>query len=199
MDTRQQILAEAREVFLKSGLAGFSMRAVADRVGVSATALYRHFDDKDALLAALLSEAFATFGAYLGRSLGARTPRDRFRAIGRAYVDFALDHSRDYQLMFLTNCAELGFKRIRREVDQRSEPTFELLVDRVRECMESGVFQKRDERGVALHAWATLHGVVSLWLLGQLKEAMDERALRQHVELTLDLIEASLRARAGQR
>ena len=111
METRQQILTEARELFLEDGLAGFSMRAVASRVGVSATALYRHFNDKDALLASLLSEAFATFGSYLGRALGGRTPIERFRAIGLAYVDFALDHPRDYELMFLTNCAELGFKR----------------------------------------------------------------------------------------
>ncbi len=186
-------MSEARELFLEEGLAGVSMRAVAERVGVSATALYRHFHDKDALLASLLSEAFTTFGSYLGRALGGRTPLERFRATGAAYVDFALDHPRDYELMFLTNCAELGFKRIRKEVDQRSKPTFEMLVDRVQECMDAGVFAKRDVRQASVYAWATLHGIVSLWLLGQLKEGMDMAALRQHVELTLDLIEVSLR------
>jgi AcrR family transcriptional regulator len=193
METRQQIMSEARELFLQEGLAGVSMRAVAERVGVSATALYRHFHDKDALLASLLSEAFTTFGGYLGRALGGRTPLERFRATGAAYVDFALDHPRDYELMFLTNCAELGFKRIRQEVDQRSKPSFEMLVDRVQECTDAGVFAKRDVRQVSLYAWATLHGIVSLWLLGQLKEGMDRAGLRQHVELTLDLIEVSLR------
>ena len=69
MDTRQQILCEAREVFLENGLSGFSMRTVAQRVGVTATALYRHFDGKDALLASMLGEAFATVGSYLGRAL----------------------------------------------------------------------------------------------------------------------------------
>jgi AcrR family transcriptional regulator len=193
MDTRQQILGEARELFLSGGLTGFSMRAVADRVGLSATALYRHFDDKDALLASVLGEAFTTFGPYLGRALGGRTPLERFRKLGLAYVDFALDHPRDYELMFLTNCRELGFKRIRSEVDQRSLPTFEMLVERVRECVEAGVFRRGDERQLSLHAWGTLHGAVSLWLLGQLKEAMDLQAFRQHVELTLDLLELSLR------
>ena len=195
LSTRQQILSEARDLFLKHGLSGFSMRLVADRVGVSATALYRHFNDKDALLAGLLGEAFATFGSYLGRCLGGRTPLERFRQCGRAYVDFALEHPRDYELMFLTNCGDLGFKDLRKEVDQRSEPTFEILVDRVRECLEAGVFVERDARQVALFAWATLHGPVSLWLLGQLKEAMTEQALRQHLELTLDFIELSLRAK----
>ena len=171
------------------------MRSVAEGVGVSATALYRHFNDKDALLASLLGEAFGTFGSYLGRCLGGRTPLQRFRMCGQAYVEFALDHPRDYELMFLTNCQDLGFKRLRTEVGKRSEPTFEILVDRVRECIEAGVFLKRDERQVALFAWATLHGPLSLWLLGQLKEAIDEPGLRQHMQLTLDLLELGLRSK----
>src|SRR5687768_2852915 len=122
MDTRQHILSEARELFLKKGLSGVSMRAVADGVGVSATALYRHFNDKDALLASLLGEAFGTFGSYLGRCLGGSTPLERFRICGRGYVEFALDHPRDYELMFLTNCDDLGFDHVRVEVGKRSQP-----------------------------------------------------------------------------
>ncbi len=194
METRQQILQEARELFLKGGLGGFSMRAVAERVGVSATALYRHFDDKDALLASLLGEAFATFGAYLGRAIGGKSPLERFRMTGQAYVDFALDHPRDYELMFLTNCKELGFKRIYDELGERSSATFEFLVDRVEECAKARVFARGDARQLALYSWATLHGAVSLWLLGQLKESMDVKAFRAHVEKTLDLIELGLRA-----
>jgi AcrR family transcriptional regulator len=194
MDTRRQILSEARELFLKKGLSGVSMRAVADGVGVSATALYRHFNDKDALLASLLGEAFGTFGSYLGRCLGGSTPLERFRMCGRGYVEFALDHPRDYELMFLTNCDDLRLERVSAEVGKRSQPTFEILVDRVRECQDAGVFLRRDERQAALFAWATLHGPVSLWMLGQLKAALDEPALRQHMELTLDYIELSLRS-----
>lgn len=195
LNTRQQILTEARELFLKEGLTGFSMRSVADGVGVSATALYRHFSDKDALLAGLLGEAFATFGGYLGRCLGGRTPLERFRLCGRAYVDFALEHPRDYELMFLTNCRALGFKHLREAVDVRSAPTFEILLDRVRECIQTKVFVEREPRQAALFAWATLHGPVSLWLLGQVRDSMKEAELRQHLELTLDFIELSLRSK----
>jgi AcrR family transcriptional regulator len=190
--TREQILAEARELFLRHGLNGFSMRTVADRVGVSATALYRHFDDKDALLASMLAEAFGTFGSYLGRSLAGRTPLDRFRKCGIAYVDFAIERPRDYELMFLTNCRDLGFKKIKSEVDERSQPTFEIVVDRARDCITTGVFADADPREAALYSWATLHGLASLWLLGQLKEAFDEPAFRRHAERTLDLIELGL-------
>ena len=198
-DTRRQILEEAREVFLEEGLAGLSMRTVAERVGVSATALYRHFDDKDALLATMLGEAFASFGSYLGRALGGRTPLARFRLTGEAYFDFALDHPRDYELMFLTNCADLGFKRISKEIDERSRPTFEFLVERVEECMQARVFVRRDPREVALYAWSTVHGTASLWLLGQLREVMNLAAFRTQMSRTLDLIERALGAREDSR
>lgn len=199
LETRQQILVEARDLFLKKGLAGVSMRAVAEGVGVSATALYRHFSDKDELLASLLGEAFGTFGSYLGRCLGGRSPLDRFRRCGQAYVEFALDHPRDYELMFLTNCQDLGLRHLHEEVSKRSQPTFEILVDRVRECMDAGVFVRQDERQAALFAWATLHGPVSLWLLGQLKDAIDETGLRQHMERSLDYLELSLRSKQTAR
>jgi AcrR family transcriptional regulator len=199
-DTRRQILEEAREVFLEEGLTGLSMRTVAERVGVSATALYRHFDDKDALLASMLGDAFATFGSYLGRALGGRTPLGRFRLTGEAYFDFALDHPRDYELMFLTNCSDLGFKRISKEIDERSRPTFEFLVERVEECLDSRLFVRRDSREIALYTWSTVHGTASLWLLGQLREAMDLTAFRAHTSLTLDFIERALvRTQEGRR
>ena len=192
MDTRKQILAEARDVFLKEGLAGFSMRTVAERVGVSATALYRHFDDKDALVATMLGEAFATFGSYLGRALGGRTPIERFRKTGEAYFDFALDHPRDYELMFLTKCGELGFQRIAREIEERSRPTFEFLVERIQECMSARVMRKADPRETALYVWSTVHGTASLWLYGQLAKTMDLAAFRVHIGVTLDLLEKAL-------
>ena len=192
--TREQILLATRDLFLRHGLNGFSMRTVADRVGVSATALYRHFDDKEALLASLLGEAFGVFGSYLGRSLAGRTPLERFRRCGAEYIAFAVDHPHEYELMFLTNCSERGLETLQEEVEQRSRPTFEMLVDRVEECMAAGVFTRADSRPTALFAWATLHGLASLWLLGQLKESMDAAAFHAHAESTLDRIELSLSA-----
>jgi AcrR family transcriptional regulator len=192
--TRDRILEEARELFLTLGLSGFSMRAVAERVGVSATAIYRHFDGKDALLAAVLREAFGTFGSYLMRALSKETPIERFRATGLAYFDFALDHSRDYQLMFMTDCKELGYDEISEQIGERGRGTFQFLVDRVEECMKAGVFPRRDPTEVALYVWSQTHGSASLWLVGQLSARIDLPAFRRHVDFTLDRVEIALRA-----
>ena len=125
MDTRARILHESREILQEKGRLGFSMRGVAERVGVTATALYRHFEDKDALLAALLEQGFSTFSSYLMRSLAGKTPLQRLRLAGNAYFDFALEHPRDYSLMFLTPCDDLGLESVSEGTKARMDATLD--------------------------------------------------------------------------
>jgi AcrR family transcriptional regulator len=195
LDTRIRILSEARELFLEVGLAGFSMRVLAERVGVSATALYRHFEDRDAILASLLDEAFRAFGGTLMQALAGQTPFERLRLSGKAYFEFALAHPRDYELMFMTNCADLGLTRMSEELAQRAQSTFVFLVDRVSECMESGVFPRAEPRTVAVYIWTQVHGLASLWLVGQLSKDLDEAGFRGLCEFTLDHLELALCSR----
>jgi AcrR family transcriptional regulator len=196
METRERILVEAREVLLENGLNGFSMRGVADRVGVSATALYRHFEHKDALLASLLEHGFTTFANYLVRALAGKTPLERFRLTGLAYFDFALEHPRDYELMFMTSCRALGFDKVSADIKQRMNGTFVFLVDRTVECMKAGVFAERDPHAVALSVWADVHGLASLWLSDHLSDSLDLTGFRQSIDFMLDRIEWSLTPRA---
>ena len=195
MDTRTRILSEARELFLQAGLGGFSMRALAERVGVSATALYRHFEDRDAILASLLDEAFRTFGGTLMQALAGETPFERLRLTGKAYFEFALAHPRDYELMFMTNCVDLGLMRMSEELEQRAQSTFVFLVDRVSECMEAGVLRRDEPRTVAVYIWTQVHGLASLWLVGQLSKDLDEAGFHQLCEFTLDQLELALCSR----
>jgi AcrR family transcriptional regulator len=195
LDTRTRILVEARELFLQAGLGGFSMRALAERVGVSATALYRHFADRDAILASLLDEAFRTFGGTLMQALTGETPFERLRLTGKAYFEFALAHPRDYELMFMTNCTDLGLLRMSEELAQRAQSTFVFLVDRVSECMDAGVFRRSDPRTVAVYIWTQVHGLASLWLVGQLSKDLDEAGFQELCEFTLDQLELALCSR----
>jgi AcrR family transcriptional regulator len=198
METRARILHESGELLREKGMAGFSMRGVAERVGVTATALYRHFADKDALLATLLDQGFSTFGQYLMRALSGKTPLERLRRAGYAYFDFALEHPRDYALMFTTPCVDLGLKSVSEGAKARMDGTFVFLVDRIKECVAAGVFAEHDPRTTALHIWSTVHGLAALRLNGQLAE-LDERAFRQQVEFTLDRIETSLAPASARR
>ena len=192
MEMPERILAEGRELLRQEGLNGFSMRGLANRVGVSATALYRHYRDKDALLSAMLEEGFSTFASYLMRALDGKTPMERLRGAGRAYFAFALEHPRDYALMFMTPCEELGFDRVSESARARMDGTFVFLTDRVKECIADGVAASLDPDAVALNIWAEVHGLACLRLNGQLAK-MDDQAFEERIAFMLDRIEASLR------
>jgi AcrR family transcriptional regulator len=195
METRERILSEARDLFLERGLEGFSMRVLGERVGISAPAIYRHFADKDALLATLIDASFSTFSGYLARALDGRSPLERFHRSGEAYFAFALENPRAYRLMFLTDCRELGLVRISQEIDERARGTFLFLVDRVRECIDAGIFAPGDPTPVALWVWSQVHGLSSLWLLGQLEGKLELEGFHQMCAEGLGRIEISLRSR----
>src|SRR5215216_1301714 len=91
-DLRAALLQTAGKVLEKEGLGELSLRELARRAGVSHNAPYRHFPDRDRLLAALSAEGFEMLGDALEKR-----PR---REMGEAYVDFALAHPQRFRLMF---------------------------------------------------------------------------------------------------
>src|SRR6201998_3493467 len=98
---RQALLDAGVALIGEVGPKGFTIREVARRAGVSHNAPYRHFRDKDELLAVLAAEGFELLTASMTRSAaGGRDVLDRFRLSGRGYVEFALDWRQHFQVMF---------------------------------------------------------------------------------------------------
>lgn len=190
--TKSDLVTAARDLLLEQGLAGLSMRKVASSIGLSATAIYRHYEDKDALVAAAVVEGFRTFATYLLDALEEETPIERYRLIVRRYFDFAREHSQDYRLIFMTDCSQLGFTRLDEMAQREVSGTFQLLQDRIAECQGAGVFRKGDPRALAASTWASVHGLASLLLTGQLGETEEETT--GLVDLHLSLVESGLRA-----
>jgi AcrR family transcriptional regulator len=166
MGTDDDILRHARDIYLEQGFAGLSMRAVASRVGVSATAIYRHYESKEALVAALCVQGFERFGQYLARGLKGKTPRARLDLTGEGYFDFAMEHRALYQIMFMSPGVQQDCEGLADRVKDEAAPTFQFLVDRVRECMDEGEFAQGDPFRAALSIWAHCHGFASLWMTG---------------------------------
>ena len=101
-ELRQKILDAARELFVAEGVEAVSMRKIADKIGYSATTLYNHFDDKDALLRALCD---ADFGALQDAFLQIgqiADPIERLRRLSQAYIGFALQFPSHFRFMFMT-------------------------------------------------------------------------------------------------
>ncbi len=164
--TRARLLTEARDLYLEAGFADFSLREVARRAGVSAPAVYRHYDGKEALLRAVCGEGFRVFSSYLLRALAAPTPRARLDAAATQYLRFGLEQPRDYRFIFMGAAEDFG--ALAPPADGPPDPTFQFLVDRVQECMAARVLRKGDAREVATTIWAHVHGLLSLRLSGHL-------------------------------
>ncbi len=174
-DLRERILECALDLYLEHGLKGLSMRHVGEALGVSATAIYRHYKNKEDLLHNVIGEAVNMFGGYLFTSLSGRTAEERFMRCGEAYLDFALQKSKYYEVIFMAP-SQLGGEGFPEDLRERSLATFQFLVDRVQESMEAGFLRKDDATAVSLTIWAHTHGLVSIYLAK--KWQIDETGFR---------------------
>jgi AcrR family transcriptional regulator len=164
---REQILTIARDLFLEQGLAGLSMRRVAARVGISATAIYRHYKDKQALLQAMVEEGHTVFGSYLFRALEGETARERVRLAGQHYIRFAMEQPKYYQLIFMSWTDETRAQAAKHKEGHQEARTFQFLLDRVSECISEGTFRKNlDAMNAAIGIWSQVHGLATLYLSG---------------------------------
>ncbi len=163
-ETRDAILQAAHTLYLDEGLAGLSMRKIAKAAKISATAIYRHFEDKESMLLELVAQASQIFMSHLSRGLKGRTPHERLVLTGVGYLDFALDHAGYYRIMFMAPKEHLGLMRLSEQTNLEFAPTFTFLVDRVRECMASGDLAEADPEKVSACIWANCHGLCSLRL-----------------------------------
>lgn len=172
-NTRDRILEAARDLYLESGMPGLSMRRVAARADITATAIYRHFENKEALLLAVAQAGFELFAQYLYRGLQGNTSVERLALTGDGYLRFALEHSGYYRVMFMSSAEDFGFATMPADAARRLAPTFQFLVDRVRECIDDGSLSGGDPVAIAATIWSSVHGGVSLYLTGKLRPIID--------------------------
>src|ERR671912_854239 len=100
-DLSRSLLHEALRTIEKGGVSALTLRAVGEKLGVSRTALYRHFADKSALLAAVATEGFRTLRLHTQEAWDTHGGgRKGFEAMGEAYVRFAVEHPSHYRVMF---------------------------------------------------------------------------------------------------
>jgi AcrR family transcriptional regulator len=166
-DLRRALLEEAVRTIDAEGVDALTLRTVGRRLGVSRTALYRHFADKNALLATVAREGFRTFRlALIDAWVGAGQGLAGFEAMGAAYVRFAVAHPSHYRVMFgrflekATADPELG---------QEASGAFQALVDALVQLQERKLARPDDPRQLALFVWAVVHGVAMLAIDGQLR------------------------------
>jgi AcrR family transcriptional regulator len=168
-DSRERILAEACDLFLSEGLDGFSMRRLADQVGVTAPALYRHFESKECLVNEVLLEALRRMAGYLYRALEGTTPGERLRLAVDGYARFAIDHRHMYQMVFATPDLT-GLSSVSTEIEAQAHAISQFWNDRIRDGMDAGLLAPGDPAQVGVTLWAHSHGLISLYQAGRLDD-----------------------------
>ena len=164
---RRALLLEAVRTIHAEGAAALTLRGVGDRLGVSRTALYRHFADKQALLDEVAAEGFRMLRAALHEAWGTGG-RAGFDAMGIAYVHFAVAHPSHYRVMFGGLAARHEASPADAEGAGESADAFQVLVDAIVAEQAAGRVRREDPQALALYIWAMVHGVAMLALDGLL-------------------------------
>ena len=177
-DLRRALIDQALRTIDTLGVDGLTLRGVGEALGVSRTALYRHFSDKQALIAAVAREGFRTFRMALvdawqrhGRG------RSGFEAMGDAYFRFAVEHPSHYRVMF-GRFVESSARDS--ELMQEGEGAFRALVDALTEGQAQGWVRKDDPAMLAGFVWSVTHGIAMLAIDGRLRGGKESATALNH-------------------
>jgi AcrR family transcriptional regulator len=162
-ELRGKILDAARELFVTHGYDAVTMRKIAEKIEYSTTAIYVHFEDKDALLRELcrvdmaqLAEEFVKIGAVAD-------PMERLRKAGYAYVNFGIEHPNHYRLMFMTP------RPATTDPNETSpqKDSYAFVRWTVEEAIQARLLipSATDADLVSQTVWAAMHGVVALHIV----------------------------------
>jgi AcrR family transcriptional regulator len=165
VNLKQSLLDAALGLIAEVGPQTFTLREVARRAGVSHNAPYRHFRDKDDLLAAVAAQGFDRLSESMKKTMAkGRTAAERLNLAGRGYVQFALQSPQHLLVMFEgARPAEP-----RPEYAEPAQRAFQTLLDAIAAAQAEGVLPKGDPHPLAVVAWSGVHGLAKLAIGGQL-------------------------------
>jgi AcrR family transcriptional regulator len=170
---RAEIGAAASELYAEHGESGITLREIAKATGRSPMGLYRYFGDREEIIAFLRAEAFDKFSDALEDAFASGTDAfARARSVGRAYLDFALEHPDAYRLMFDMSRPDDSKYPALAAASRRAGAT---VTRHVKDLAKAGIVQPGDTAKIGASLWAAAHGVIVLYLAGRLPDSVDVR------------------------
>lgn len=190
-DLKNALIKAGVEILSKEGIEGLSLRKVAQRAGVSHSAPYSHFPDKQSLIAAISTEGFNQLYAELDSAVLAHpnNPKKQLEQGALAYVQFALNNTDTFKIMF---SGVLEKEKEYPAFVEISHKTFERVVDIIRACQDAGVLLNTSPEMMAVAVWGQVHGIVSLALEGQISHTvLDSHPVQDVVSFAMEQMMAS--------
>jgi AcrR family transcriptional regulator len=167
-DLRRALVEAALDLLKEKGPAGVTLREAARRAGVTHAAPYRHFADKEALLAELAEEGFVRLRAEIEQAMTGVPTEALLEVLGVVYVRFARKNPSQFRVMF---GAEIGDKRRYASVMRADQAVFDLSCDAIGKMQEAGLMAAGNPARLGLVQWSMLHGVAALVVDGQMERA----------------------------
>lgn len=167
-DLKKEILSAARELFTERGWESTSIRNIAEKIEYSPATIYLHYKDKNEIIFDLHREGFRLLVNYLSVLNGVSEPFERLKAMGRAYIRFALENQDTYKLIFvmeepmkhMASCATIDW--------DEGDKAFNLLMNTVQDCQKQGYFPNLQPVNLSFVIWSTMHGLCTLRTSGHL-------------------------------
>lgn len=171
-DLRRALIEASLALVSEEGFSALTLREVARRAGVTHAAPYRHFPDKEALLAAVAEEGFRAMAALMRERMDkVEGPVERLGACGVAYVLFAVQHPAHFRVMFGPHFAK---PRDHEGLAKEGSTAFGLLVQSIVQGQQAGLLREGEPLPLALMAWSQVHGLASLLVDQQLDQALQK-------------------------
>jgi AcrR family transcriptional regulator len=184
---RQLIIDAARELFVARGVEAVTMREIAKRIGYSATSIYLHFADKEALLRAICDTDFLALATSLKAVLQIQNPLERMYAFAQGYAAFALSNPNHYRLMFMAERTLCDPEDSSLQQNNAEQDAYFQLKTVVNDVYEAGYFREdlKDVDLIVQTLWAATHGVCSL----QISMSEDKWVQWSDISLRLQLMQ----------
>jgi AcrR family transcriptional regulator len=165
METAARILRAARKLFDAKGIEGLSLRSVAQRVGITPMAIYRHYDSKQALVDALVLDGLAQWSARV-EALPPAKGLAKVAQIGEAFLDFALEEPRRFEAAFLIHSTKA--RRYPDDFVAGRSPAGTAQLKAIEQAMADGLLAAHSAVEILMTNAALGQGLVTLYRAGRI-------------------------------
>jgi len=162
--TQARIFTVARQLFDQGGLEAVSMRRIAEKVGITPMAIYKHYPDKDALLNALMLDGFLAWETKVA-AIDAKAPLAWLEAVDEAFLDFALEQPRRYEAAFLLKAS--AARRYPEDFLAGRSPVVTKVLAHIEEAKGQGLIRNVPAIDISMTYAALSQGLVSLYRAGR--------------------------------
>lgn len=192
---RKLILDTSLKLFIKEGFGKVSMRKIASKMEYSPGTIYLYFKNKDEILFELHNMAFDKFYSEQIKIKDIKDPMEKLIKHGEIYLDFAVNNTEYYDLMFIMNAT--GFEIAKKEEWVSGFRTFEFLKSNIQECFDAGYFKGNDVMAATIATWSLVHGIVSLYIRNRFAMVPDNY-VKQMMTESMKFFFENMKSQKGQ-